>query len=84
MYLSNPQSDLKTVTKNNKILFFASVGAPTQSTLDMYDIATNTWSIVVLPATIEGASIISVNDTVYIAGGKVNGVLSDKVWKLEF
>ncbi len=44
---------------------------------DIYDVTTNTWSVAHL-------SIISVNNTVYLAGGKINGVLSDKVWKLEF
>lgn len=43
-----------------------------------------TWSIGVLPQNIEGASIISVNNTIYVASGYVNGVLSNPVWKLEF
>lgn len=84
MYLSNPQSGLIAVTKNNKILFFD--GDATQSGLNMYDIATNTWSIVMLPAPIDGASVISVSNTIYVAGGFVNGiynVFNDKVWTLE-
>lgn len=84
MYLSSPPPGfLKAVAKNNKLLFFEDDGA-TESRFDMYDIDTNTWSIVVLPAPIEGASIISVNNTIYVAGGRVNGVLSNQVWKLEF
>ena len=51
---------------------------------DIYDAKTNTWSIGVLPFSIEGASIISVNNTIYVAGGMVDNVFSDKVWKLEF
>ncbi len=51
---------------------------------DIYYIATNSWSVGVLPVTIYGASIISVNNTICVAGGKVNGVLSKQVWKLEF
>jgi N-acetylneuraminic acid mutarotase len=51
---------------------------------DIYDITTNTWSIGVLPANIYGSSVISVNNTIYIAGGYVNDVLSNQVWKLEF
>jgi len=50
----------------------------------VYDIATNTLSIGVLPVTIEAASIISLNNTIYLAGGLVNGALSNQVWKLEF
>ncbi|MGE5106935.1 MAG: hypothetical protein ACM3H8_05295 [Sphingobacteriales bacterium] len=34
-------------------------------------------------AEIYGASIISVNNTIYVAGGYVNGILSNQVWKLE-
>ena len=81
MYLSRPGLP-KAVAKNNKLLFVVDDGT-TQSRLDMYDIATNTWSIVVLPAPIEVLSIISVNNTIYVAGGTLNGVYN-KVWKLEF
>ncbi len=50
----------------------------------MYDVGADKWSIGVLPIKLEGASIISVNNIVYLAGGSLNGVTSDKVWKLEF
>lgn len=71
------------VVKDNRIIFYSSYGRDANK-FDIYDITTNTWSIGVLPETIEQASIISVNNTIYLAGGKVNGVLSDKVYKLEF
>jgi hypothetical protein len=71
------------VVKDNKIIFYSTDQGDTKK-FDIYDIATNTWSIGVLPVSIKGASIISVNNTIYLAGGFVNGVLSDKVWKLEF
>ena len=51
---------------------------------DVYDVATDKWSIGVLPVGVLRASIISVNNTIYLAGGVVNGILSDKVWKMEF
>jgi hypothetical protein len=52
---------------------------------DIYDIATHTWSIGVLPQPVpKWASIISVNNTIYVAGGAIDGVLSNQVWKLEF
>jgi hypothetical protein len=51
---------------------------------DIYDITTGTWSIGVLSKNIEGAGIISMNDTIYVAGGYVNGGISNQVWKLEF
>ena len=88
MYLSSPPPGfLKAVAKNNKILFFEDDGGMAESRLNMYDIAKNTWSIMVLPVPLEEASIISVNNTIYVAGGFVNGVYNvynDKVWKLEF
>ena len=83
MNLSSPIAGLHAVVKDNKILFFDDNGG-TESRLDMYDIATNTWSIVVLPVPLHEPSIISVNNTIYVAGGIVNGVYNDKVWKLEF
>jgi len=71
------------VVKDNKIIFYRAYGNDTNK-FDIYDIITKTWQIGVLPVSIEGASIIAVNNTIYIAGGKVNGVFSSQVWKLEF
>lgn len=68
------------VVKDNKLVF------PFQRSFkfDIYDIVTNTWSIGVLNQKVTGASIISVNNEIYVAGGYVNGLLSNKVFKLEF
>ena len=71
------------VVKDNKIIFWSTDRVDTKK-FDIYNIATNTWSIGVMPIKISGASIISVNNTIYVAGGSVNGVLSSQVWKLEF
>ena len=89
-YLSKPGTSIfdlsQPVVKENKIIFFRKWDGCNK--FDIYDIATNTWSIGVLPVSIEGASIISVNNTIYIAGGTVNptGYFNpgDQVWKLEF
>jgi hypothetical protein len=74
------------VVRDNKIIFYRS--SALQNThperFDIYDIPTGTWSIGVLPFRIDDASIISVNNIVYLAGGFVNGEFSNKVWKLEF
>lgn len=72
--------------KDNKIVFFtgANVWGELNNRFDIYDVLTNTWSIGLLPAGIYGASIISVNNTIYVAGGIVDGVASNRVWKLEF
>ncbi|MEO5581336.1 MAG: hypothetical protein ABIR66_01480 [Saprospiraceae bacterium] len=71
------------VIKNNKIIFYGVYGSDSDK-FDIYDIATNRWSIGLLPMNIVGACILSVNNIIYIAGGSVNGVLSNQVWKLEF
>jgi len=71
------------VVKNNKIIFYRPGGSDSNK-FDIYDIAANTWSIGILPQSISGASIISVNNTIYVAGAYINGAVSNQVWKLEF
>jgi hypothetical protein len=91
--LFQPNAFFSAVLKNNKIVFFTSgvnipgywtTAAPVMNKFDIYDIASNTWSIGVLPMNIYGSSIISVNNTIYVAGGYVNDALSGRVWKLEY
>jgi N-acetylneuraminic acid mutarotase len=73
------------VVKDNKIIFLRHNGGANANRFDIYDTQTNIWTIGVLAQPIPaGASVISVNNTIYIAGGSVNGVLSNQVWKLEF
>jgi N-acetylneuraminic acid mutarotase len=72
----------KAVTKDGKIVFRPRYYYDDK--FDIYDIATATWSIGVLPVGIYHSSIICVNNTIYIAGGDLNGPLSNQVWKLEF
>jgi PKD domain/Kelch motif/Galactose oxidase, central domain len=85
-YLSEPAwwgtaSGEKAVLKNNRIVYYR----PGNNKFDIYDINSNTWSIGILAQPIPvGASIISVNNTIYIAGGYANGVYLNQVWKLEF
>ncbi len=84
--LSQPNAAFNAVIKDNKVVFFTSGDGIVneKNKFDIYDITTNTWSIGVLNKSIQGTSIISVNNTIYVAGGFVNGVLSNQVWKLEF
>jgi hypothetical protein len=83
--LFQPNAYFSAVQKDNKIIFFTGAwGGLIVNKFDIYDIATNTWSIGVLNQNIEGASIVSVNNAIYVAGGYANGVLSNQVWKLEF
>jgi hypothetical protein len=81
--LFQPNSRFEVVAKNNKIVFFTGTGIE-KNKFDIYDISSNTWSIGELSQNIVGASLISINNTIYVAGGYINGVLSNKVWKLEF
>ena len=85
--LSQAKGEYTAVRKDNKIIFFppfdgTDFNNPTK--FDIYDLPTNTWSIGILPVNIFAASIISVNNIIYLAGGLVNGVLSNQVWKLAF
>ena len=77
------------VEKNNKLVFYIGYGSMTgleNDKFDLYDVANNTWSIGILNQNIKswGAAIISVDNTIYVAGGNVNNVVSNQVWKLEF
>jgi len=71
------------VQKNDSIIFFTGLGAE-KNKFDVYDISNKNWFIGKLPQFIEGAAIISVDNKVYIAGGKVNGSPTDEVWTLNF
>jgi hypothetical protein len=82
---------LTSVLKDNKIVFLRE----RSKTFDIYDLPTGQWSVGVLPQPLfSGASIISANNTIYVAGGMIdckpigNGgcspVYSNLVWKLEF
>ncbi|MEJ7588788.1 MAG: kelch repeat-containing protein [Ferruginibacter sp.] len=66
------------VIKNNNIVFMR-VGSDVDDAdkFDIYDVTTGQWSIGLLPQSIAGASVISVNNTIYVTQG-------NKVWKLEF
>ena len=73
------------VVKDNKIIFFRHDGGVNANKFDIYDTNVNTWSIGILPDPIPvGSSVICVNNIIYVAGGIVNGVLSNQVRKLEF
>jgi len=90
-YLYRPTEWSHAIVKDNKIVFFGGHRNSTNanstydfSKFDIYDIATNSWSIGVIPMNFSAASVIAVNNVIYIAGGVVNGALSSQVYKLEF
>ena len=71
------------VLKNDKLVFLNGNSAyPNQ--FDIYNISDNTWTTGILPFPIINGVVISVNNVIYVAGGYVNGQLSNKVYKLEF
>ena len=82
--LFEAKSHFDIVQKNNKLIFFTSSRGGSGNKFDIYDIITGTWSIGVMAQNIRAASIIVVNNIIYVAGGYENGILSNKVWKLEF
>ena len=71
----------KAVCVNNEIHFLPGT---VQDKFDIYNMTSDTWFIGKLNKNLYEAVAISVNNTIYIAGGYVNGVLSNQVWKLEF
>jgi N-acetylneuraminic acid mutarotase len=75
------------IIKDEKIIWFATLDPFNGNITDkfnIYDLATDKWSIGLLPVKINGASVISVNNVIYVAGGYIDGRMSDQVWKLEF
>ncbi len=83
----NPMNN-QAVVKDNKILFFRGAGDDAHM-FDIYDLATRTWSIGVLPQdVINYKTIVSAGNEVYLAGGATYGgnliSLSNQVWRLEF
>jgi hypothetical protein len=80
--LSGPRLGYSAVRKDNKIIFFG--GGLNSPTFDIYDLTTNSWSIGVLPQNLLWPSIISHNNILYVAGGEINGMISNQVYKLEF
>ena len=75
----------QSVKKNNKLLFFNTGYTPVRSKrVDVFDIDTNTWLKYQLPQPIQNTGIVSSGDKVYMAGGLVNGTISNEVWLLDF
>ena len=82
-----PKTQFSTVMKDDNIIFFTGLGdgSPDGSHFEIYNISSDTWSTGVLSQKIIGAAIISVNNTIYVAGGTDgSGIYYNQVWKLEF
>jgi hypothetical protein len=81
--LFQPNASFSAVKKNNLLIFFTGEGNE-KNKFDIYNTESKSWSIGLLTDNIYEASIITVNDIIYVAGGKVNGMNSNLLRKLEF
>jgi N-acetylneuraminic acid mutarotase len=80
-----PKGTYSAVAKDHTIIFYPTNSEGDNTAFEIYNTITKTWSIATLNMALDGASIISVNNTIYIAGGwGTNGLYYDQVWKLEF
>jgi N-acetylneuraminic acid mutarotase/uncharacterized membrane protein len=86
-----PRYDFEAVTKGDNIIFFTGGGTGNPGLesdhFEIYNITTNTWSTAVLNQKIVFSAIISVNNTIYVAGGCTDNFGThtySEVWKLEF
>lgn len=83
-----PKMSFNAVKKNEYLVFFTGsiyteIGSGTE--FDIYNTITNRWSTGILNQRLNDAAIISVNNTIYVAGGTDNtGKRYNQVWKLEF
>ncbi len=84
-----PNAGYHIVRKDDNLVFFPgfnwSIDPNDGIHFEIYDLLANEWSRAVLGQKILGATVISVNNTIYVAGG-TNGSAAtyDQVWKLEF
>ena len=79
----SPRSKLNAVRKDDNIVFFTGYDGDGKQ-FEIYNTTRHKWSNAWIREDIHDAAVISVNNTIYVAGGRVNGVTSNQVWKLEF
>jgi hypothetical protein len=72
---------VRALLKNGSIVFYTG-----SNQFDIYDPVSDQWSIGVMNQGFDFAGVISVNNTIYIAGGgfPYYSLSSNQVWKLEF
>lgn len=86
-YLSAP-GIFKAVLRNNQIVYYKMW--PLEGKFDVHDVNTNTWAVGTLPDHFLWPSVISVGNTVYVAGGCLYNFnntfdnFSDKAYILDF
>ena len=82
-----PRAAFNVVTKNEHIIFFTGSREDNGNQFEIYNTVSGKWSTAVLNQKLQGAAIISVNNTIYVAGGRGDnpwGPYNKQVWKLEF
>jgi len=86
-----PRTDFYAVKKDDNIVFFTgntSNFSILGNQFEIFNTTTQTWSTGVLNHKIRYTAIISVNNTIYVAGGTEDGsnipFNANQVWKLEF
>ena len=86
-----PRTDFYAVKKDDNIVFFTgntSNFSILGNQFEIFNTTTQTWSTGVLNHKIRYTVVISVNNTIYVAGGTEDGsnspVNANQVWKLEF
>jgi len=79
-----PRSVFNAVKKDEYIIFFTGYNGGQGDQFEIYNTVTDKWSTGMLNQKIQGATVISVNNKIFVAGGLVNGTYSSQVWKLDF
>lgn len=83
--LSYPRNYPTAVLRNNEIIFFTPGDNEFLSDqFDIYNTVTGKWSIGKLDHTTAGCGVISVNNTIYVAGGRTSNDYTDKVYILNW
>jgi hypothetical protein len=84
-----PRHGQTAIKSGDKLIFFTGNAGLNDlrsgSVFEIYDTKTKEWSVGILNRAIQNAGIISVNNTIYVAGGNdAAGKPTDLFWKLEF
>jgi N-acetylneuraminic acid mutarotase len=84
--LSQLKSEFAAVLKGTEIVFFTGAPGDHSINFDIYNTATDDWSIGALDQGVNYTGIIAINNKIYVAGGSLGlgGGLSNQVWLLEW
>ena len=85
-FLSQEKAAFGTVVKGNEIVFFMGAPSAQPQNFDIYNTATEKWSVGILNQGLNYPGIISVNNKIYVAGGdrSAGGGITNQVWLLQW